>query len=552
MALLCSACMASTVSIRGLRGEGTGRFLVADEVEASLRDSLEAVLNQGSTEASKQLSSIEASIWKTYAALPKNDFGRLGPRAVRYLVHNYFAREHGWIITGLEPHGNQENVTEIHQVSILQNKAPAVVEMLLESQRGGRGLSLSDSVVMVAALERLIFDEAISLLQASYDLNGFDSNQAMEEESVHDVLTSYLMLFEMGQKANLTDTKTHRLLKARAAKMGGSWPMLVEFEQDAVMNFAYAGRHSTNPFVEKRFSFEETSNIVEDLTRGYGKWQNSECQQMKTDLMEMDPDGTGRIPLKTFYGQPQNSEYQFTESVDYLRQIGALDETASGGPRVRIANYLAGPSNCIASSTYYSVCCISECEILLNELESKIQAPSADPSRLLGLVSNMSSSTVDAPRDLGRLMDKLETIADRNAGQVPLHGRLFAQWLHHAFPNECPYPAITETAAALTPNHWTGKSVTAPEEIRKEVSQSSAEIDTFSTSEMPWTDEELLHAHDLPKSSGWSGWLRIAMQLTMVAGLLKVAVDSLQAAATGAMGPSDKRKASSAGFELPF
>ena len=36
----------------------------------------------------------------------------------------------------------------------------------------------------------------------------------------------------------------------------------------------------------------------------------------------------------------------------------------------------------------------------------------------------------------------------RNGGEVPLHGLLFAQWLHYAFPNECPHPRVLEISAA--------------------------------------------------------------------------------------------------------
>merc|ERR1719498_453698 len=35
---------------------------------------------------------------------------------------------------------------------------------------------------------------------------------------------------------------------------------------------------------------------------------------------------------------------------------------------------------------------------------------------------------------------KLVDIASRSNGKVPLHGRLFAQWLHYVFPQQCPYP----------------------------------------------------------------------------------------------------------------
>ena len=161
------------------------------------------------------------------------------------------------------------------------------------------------------------------------------------------------------------------------------------------------------------------------------------------------------MPLGRFYSQPENAEYHFTETREYLRQIGALQESGSGDLHVRIANYMTGPSNCIASSSYYSVCCLNECESLMNELEAKVLAPTTTPQRLLSLVVNMSSASVDAPRTIpAALEQKLRLIAKKNSGQIPLHGRLFAQWMHYAFPHECPYPQIAEDASVLTPRHW--------------------------------------------------------------------------------------------------
>jgi len=543
---------ASPSGFRGGRAEGSGRTVATAEVESSLRESLEAVLGGGDGAAAKQLATIEARIWQTYQALPKNDVGRLAPRGVRYLVHNYFAREHGWLIKGLEPHGNQANVSEVHEMSILQDKAPALVESLLEARRADHGLSLGDTVVMVAVLERLIFDESLALLQASYTLNRQSPAETLDEDSVHEVLTSYLLLFEMSNKGNLTDVRGHQMLKSRAAKAGGSWPTMVEYEQDAVFNYDFARQPQTNPFVEKRYSFEATAEIVEALTHGYGKWQNTECRQMKSDLMDLDPDGTGRVPLSKFYSQPEGAEYQFTESVDYLRQIGALDETTTGGPRVRIANYMAGPSNCIAFFIYYFVCCVSDCEGLLNELEAKVRAPTAQAERLLGLVSNMSSSTVDAPRLSQQLVGKLHEIAERNNGEVPLHGRLFAQWLHHAFPNECPYPHIAEEAAALTPSHWMDKSTTAPKEQRQLAVEAHAESAAIISEELAWNPEEVLHVHEAkqPGRSMLGTVVRVSMQLAMLLGLLRVALGSWQAAAAGARGTKDGK--AKVAFELPF
>ena len=145
-----------------------------------------------------RLAAIEKSTWQTFQSLPKNEQGRLGPNGVRYVVHSYFAKTHGWLIQGLEPHGMRTNVTEVHEVSILQDKAPALVEALLENQQSDRGLALGEVVTMIAVLERLIFDESMELVAASYKLNDQSAAGPLDEEALHEVLRSYLLIFGQG------------------------------------------------------------------------------------------------------------------------------------------------------------------------------------------------------------------------------------------------------------------------------------------------------------------------------------------------------------------
>jgi hypothetical protein len=380
----------------------------------------------------------------------------------------------------------------------------------------------------------------------------------IDDEALHEVLTSYLVIFELGFKGGEGDARRHRQLKERLAAGSGSWATLVEYEGDAVMNFHYRSQAQMNPFVTRQYSFEAASRIVEDLAQGYGKWQNTECRQMKEHLMDLDVDGTGRVPLSAFYKQQETAEYQFTESVDYLRKIGALDEPSSGSPKVRIANYLAGPSNCIASSTYYSVCCLSDCEGLRNELEGKVQAPVASVEHLLDIVGNLSSSTVDAPREMPKaLADKLQVIAERHSGLVPLHGRLFSQWMHYAFPNECPYPHIAESQAALTPAHWTGdnKPLATREEKQLHMEQGFAQEEGDAEEQIlsQWTDEEILPLHhEAPRSqhrSFWGGAMRTVAQLTILVVLLRTSLSTWRQALPSA-GKKGQKKDD--GFVLPL
>merc|ERR1719237_375644 len=93
--------------------------------------------------------------------------------------------------------------------------------------------------------------------------------------------------------------------------------------------------------------------------------------------MKMEEAGSGRVRLNAFYTSALEGSWQFSEHIDYLRQLGALDESDPQRPSVIIPNYINSPSNCVASSKFYSVCCIDECEALLGHLETHIAAPEA-------------------------------------------------------------------------------------------------------------------------------------------------------------------------------
>merc|ERR1719240_1916219 len=168
--------------------------------------------------------------------------------------------------------------------------------------------------------------------------------------------------------------------------------------------------------------------------------------------MTREDPGTGRVPLESFYGDmTSNGMWQFSESPEYLQQLGALDnESIPGKPHVVIPNYITGLSNCVATSKFHWLCCRSECEPLMRRLEEEVQATDASVEQIVGVVNSFHGGPLNRTlRD--SLMWRLGMIAHNHGGRVPLHGRLFAQWLHHAFPHECPFPHITEDTSVLTP-----------------------------------------------------------------------------------------------------
>merc|ERR1719310_718979 len=213
-----------------------------------------------------------------------------------------------------------------------------------------------------------------------------------------------------------------------------------------------------------QFDFSLVARVAERVGERFGSFQNNECRQIKASLVSMEERSTGRVPLAEFYRPAiESGHWQFQESAAYLRQLGALDESDSDKPRVIIANYVGSPSNCIASSSFYSVCCMDECEGLLGNLERQIAAPEASTARITELISELMSS-----KRLGQLspnlVKRLEDIAAEHSGSVPLHGRLFAQWMHNVFPRDCPYPHRSGTTNPQTADEWfesTGEETTA-------------------------------------------------------------------------------------------
>merc|ERR1719453_2663294 len=115
---------------------------------------------------------------------------------------------------------------------------------------------------------------------------------------------------------------------------------------------------------------------------------------------------------------------------------------------------------------------MDECEDILRHLENDIKGPEARPARITALVSKLPSSTVPAPRVLSAsLLDRLNAIADTHNGVIPLHGRLFAQWMHLAYPRECPYPHLAGTTSQMREREFDAESGSSALATKEEMIQ---------------------------------------------------------------------------------
>merc|ERR1719356_1933463 len=153
-----------------------------------------------------------------------------------------------------------------------------------------------------------------------------------------------------------------------------------------------------------KLDFSTLAKVVKAIGEEFGSFQDMECGKLKDVLAKMEFAGSGRVKLSDFYRPSMGGQWQFQESVPYLRQLGALDEADPKSMSVVMVNYLHSATNCIASSGYYSVCCKDECEGLLGQLEEKLQAPEATPLAITSIVENMGSNTVLSPHKLSPKM----------------------------------------------------------------------------------------------------------------------------------------------------
>eukprot|EP00747_Dinoflagellata_sp_TGD_P092956 gnl/TRDRNA2_/TRDRNA2_165589_c3_seq3.p1 gnl/TRDRNA2_/TRDRNA2_165589_c3~~gnl/TRDRNA2_/TRDRNA2_165589_c3_seq3.p1 ORF type:complete len:599 (-),score=117.32 gnl/TRDRNA2_/TRDRNA2_165589_c3_seq3:87-1697(-) len=438
-------------------------------------------------------------MWNT---LPKNSQGRIDQRSLRYIAHRYFMQQSSLQIRGFEP-SRVVNSTHQGHAEILSQRVPAYVEMMLEGPLAERGFSLEDAVAMVMTLEQLIYDSEANLLQQVLQRFAFSRQPEFDDHQLAMVLDAYMVSWMIGD-----DKETIDILLRNRSLLEDSfphWNMLSSFARGRVTLMNYERRKqpkagSGAATLNRRFSFHDTHQMVADITHNFGSFWESECVSMKSQLVDMDPDGDGRVPLSKFYGSALESEWRFGESEAYLRDLGVLDESSMWkGKQVIIPNYIQAASNCIVSTPHYLVCCANECEGILGEVEAMIGQPAATPEQILSAVANVTVETSDLterpPLNLqGALKKQLEQIAAAHGGQVPLHGRLFSQWLHYVYPQECPFPHKQGVASMATPNEFGGEYIASHDEMHKHA------VDTVANRHV---DEAKLSALEQDAMSMW-------------------------------------------------
>ena len=116
---------------------------------------------------------------------------------------------------------------------------------------------------------------------------------------------------------------------------------------------------------------EASVAVVLDFSHRFGSFQKLECRTLERKLIDMEFQGTGRVRMADFYSNALNGGWEFMESYQYLHNQGALDETDPTRPSIIIPNNVNNLTKCMAASSFYTACCVSECDALMSILEKQ-------------------------------------------------------------------------------------------------------------------------------------------------------------------------------------
>jgi len=477
----------------------------------------------------KRIEHLKEALQPMVMAAPRESDDSINPMVVRYILHRFFMQSHGWFIKGLEPQRLVSGSSASDGAA--KDRVPSYLENVMEQMVAmeGRTLALNDVAILAATLEDIIKNEADDRMTATFATMDLDKEESLDRAAAQELMDIYTMFYLTGGNISVNTPEVARTAMLRFTMKYPEWVPTEKWIREIEDNVSEvdSDRQDSDPV-----SYSFLTKVAEQIGEKMGAYNDGSCRGLKQTLMEIeDEQQPGRVRLSAFYKKALHSFWKFIERPDYLRDLGALDETDPQNPRVIIPNYVGSRPQCLESSGFYAVCCRNECEDLMSGLEKHIGGPMAEPSEIGQWAAAAPSDTVSAPRELSQsLLRRLDEVATHHGGKVPLEGRLFAQWMHHAFPRECPYPHASGTISPLTPDEWMVKSGVEDSSVTEQDLQCASdkednfEIVAGKEMELPWSeDEELFTVSQAAGSlSAVSRVLRIAV-LAVVAVALALA-----------------------------
>lgn len=406
-------------------GDGLSKDALIRELTATFRRGHDA----------ERLLHFEEAILPMFKSMPKNSDGNLGQATARRALHRLFLHRHGWSIEGLLPAADENDAATPRSIS--STWMPAFLLEAIEQLFGTHGVNVQELAVLAAAFEDLVHREAIGRLEDLYDWMGLSTDKVLSEHRSEDVIKAYMIMYTSGGNATVRTKEDLFKKKGALNRRTLAWLKKVERGVAEAESLCDAKTGECG-----QLDFKATTRVVEEIGEQYRDFNQGECNDLSNTLKDLeDPQKLGHVLLSDFYKPGLHNSWNFTEREDYLRALGTLDETDPAQPRVIIPNYVHSRPNCLATSEIYVVCCKNLCEDLMNKLETHLAAPTARPERVERLLWSMPGTPSTSLRDLAAAHD----------GEIHIHSRAFAQWLHEAYPRTCPRPLPESISHAKDP-----------------------------------------------------------------------------------------------------
>jgi hypothetical protein len=268
------------------------------------------------------------------------------------------------------------------------------------------------------------------------------------------------MAFAFGLNLELSGLEDVKKAKAHLDKFHSAWPELKAF----VRSLRPAG---------KELDFGEIVMVVQRIEAEYGQYQGKDCQRAKEELVAKPSHHDGLVQLSEV--QPSHvfgRRMLFADSKVELKKLGVVTKTNE----VLISNYVNSQSMCLSTASYFSACCVNECEGLLARLERDVAAPAAEPSHLTNLMAELPGHHITQS-----LLQEIPSLVDAASGKVALHGHALAAWMHRAFPSECPDPHQHEAINPRTPDDWMSESSLNMKEIQELMAESARALSKYTS-----------------------------------------------------------------------
>ena len=197
----------------------------------------------------------------------------------------------GWYVRGLHNSGDSWNSSS--PLEAIKDHVNEEIPEIFDKHSGESGMSLHHTAVLAATLERLVHEETVGRLQSAYRTRRKAVDESHDGSDITEIVDAYMLLYLAGieNHTNATPLTISRLERTFPDAYAG-WDDTKTWSH-GILETTISQKGNT-----EKVAFADAVQAVETIADKYGKYQNQECLDLKASLMQMERNGTGRVPVE--------------------------------------------------------------------------------------------------------------------------------------------------------------------------------------------------------------------------------------------------------------